>query len=187
MRKLLKVHPEDFDVKTLLAAAREGRLYIEETDIEAARRRQLEHCQCEAMNYVSCIDEYVAPEWKPYIKELWTSILNDALFTPQLMLQKGRNQGQLNKYLITIIVDCLRAMRIYQCENLLELHKKDGGCGQKEQYLQKCRNVQPLLGTETTVSRSGEVFQKSLKSTDFSPELFFGILHRIKEKAKRKR
>ncbi len=131
MRQLLKVHPEDFDVKTLLAAAREGRLYIEETDIEAARRRQLEHCQSEAMNYVSSIDEYVAPEWKPYIKELWTTILNDALFTPQLMLQKGRNQGQLNKYLITIIVDCLRAMRIYQCENLLELHKKMEGVDKK--------------------------------------------------------
>lgn len=131
MRKLWRVRPEDFDVETMIAATREGKLYIDETDNETAFARLLSQCQHEALAYVSVIEEFAAPEWRPYIKELWTTLLNDALFTPRLMIQKGRNQGQLNKYLLTNIVDCLRAMKIYQCETLLELHKKLEGVDKK--------------------------------------------------------
>ena len=73
----------------------------------------------------------MAPEWQPYIQALWTTLLDDPLFTPQLVLQKGKHQGMLNRYLVTNIVDCLRAMKIYQCESLLELHKKMEGVDKK--------------------------------------------------------
>lgn len=136
-----KVHPEDYDVEQLLAAAREGRLYIKinETDIEAARRRQLEHCQSEALNYVKAIDEYVAPEWQPYIKALWTTLLDDPLFTPQLVLQKGKQQGLLNRYLVTNIVFHLQVLSVYQCNSLIELHKKLEGVNEKNSIYKNAR------------------------------------------------
>ena len=80
---------------------------------------------------MSTLEGYVAPEWQPYIQALWTTLLDDPLFTPQLVLQKGKHQGMLNRYLVTNIVDCLRAMKIYQCESLLELHKKMEGVDKK--------------------------------------------------------
>lgn len=126
-----KVHPEDYDAEALMAAAREGRLYIEETDIEAARKRQLNRCQSEALNYVKTIDAYAAPEWQPHIKELWTAIVNDALIAPKLMRQKGSDKGQLNKYLVTNIVECLMGMNVYQCKSFLCLHKKLEGVDKK--------------------------------------------------------
>ncbi len=131
MKQLRKVRPEDFDAEMLMAAAREGRLYLDMTHDEATLEQLLARCQREALDYVSAIEDYVAPDWQPNIKELWTALLRDAFFAPQLVLQKGRSQGQLNKYLVTNIVDCMRGIKVYQCETLLELHKKMEGVGKK--------------------------------------------------------
>lgn len=139
MRNLFKVHPDDFDVKTLMTAAREGRLYIDETDNEKAHARQLLRRQHEVLAYVSAIEEFVVPEWLPHIKTLWTTLIDDPLFTPHLVLQKGKHQGMLNKYLVTNIVFHLQVLGVYQCNSLLELHKKLEGVDEKNSVYKNAR------------------------------------------------
>jgi hypothetical protein len=84
----------------------------------------LARCRQEVLSYVSAIDKYAAPEWRPTIHKLWTDIVGNVLFAPSLVIQKGRNRGHLNKYFVTNIVFHMRALDIYQCDNLLELHKQ---------------------------------------------------------------
>ena len=139
VRQLLKVRPEDFDVETLMAAAREGRLYIDETDNETALSQLLLQRQHEALDYVSAIEEFVVPEWLPNIKVLWTKLLDDPLFTPNLVLQKGKHQGMLNKYLVTNIVFHLQVLNVYQCNSLIELHKKLEGVSEKNSIYKNAR------------------------------------------------
>ncbi len=128
---LWRVRPEDFDAEKLLAAAREGRLYVDMTDEETAVEQLLKQRKLEALDYVNSIDEYVVPEWQPHIKMLWTTLLDDPLFTPLLVLQKGKHQGLLNRYLVTNIVFHLQVLNVYQCNSLIELHKKLEGVNEK--------------------------------------------------------
>ena len=128
---LWRVHPEDFDAEKLLAAAREGRLYVDMTDEETAVEQLLKQRKREALDYVNSIDKYVVPEWQPHIKMLWTMLLDDPLFTPLLVLQKGKHQGLLNRYLVTNIVFHLQVLNVYQCNSLIELHKKLEGVNEK--------------------------------------------------------
>ena len=139
MRKFLKVHPEGFNVETLMAAAREGRLYIDETDNETTLGQQLLQRQREALDYVSAIEEFVVPEWQPHIKSLWTMLLDDPLFTPLLVLQKGKHQGLLNRYFVTNIVFHLQVLNVYQCNSLIELHKKLEGVNEKNSIYKSAR------------------------------------------------
>lgn len=137
VRQLWIVRPEDFDAEAMLAASRKGRLCVDITNDKAAIEWLLKKRKCEALAYVSAIEEYVAPEWEPYIKALWTTLLNDPLFTPQLLLQKGKHQGQLNKYLLTNIVSRMKEQGIYRCGNFIELHKKMEGVDKKNS-IYKC-------------------------------------------------
>ncbi len=109
-----------------MAAAQEGRLYLEETG-----KVEIDNIDEAVCAYVSAIDDYVAPEWQPYIKDVWHAITTDDVFAPVLLMRKGRMQGLLNRYLVTNIVFHLRALDIYQCDSLLELHKKMEGVTQK--------------------------------------------------------
>lgn len=124
MRSLKKVHPEDFDAEALMAAAREGRLYVELKLDEATTDQLLAQCRQEALDYVSAIDAFAAPEWQPHIKALWQTILNDEVFASSLMMQKGRNRGQLNKCVVTNMVLHLQVLGVYGGDNLFLLHKE---------------------------------------------------------------
>lgn len=143
MKQFRKVQPEDFDVEALLAAARVGRLYVDITDNNEALEQQLKQRQREAFDYVSAIKEYVAPEWEPYIKTLWNILLDDPLFSPQLVLQKGKHQGHLNRYFVTNIVSRMKELGIYQCDIFVELHKKMEGVDTKNS-IYKCSGAYSL-------------------------------------------
>lgn len=116
----IQVRPEDYTAEALMAAAQEGVLYIVKSDDEAA----LDRLRSEALDYVSAIDEFAAPEWQPHIKEVWQAILNDEAFASCLMMKKGQNKGRLNRYVVTNIVLHLQVLGVYSGDNLFVLHKE---------------------------------------------------------------
>lgn len=130
-KKIEKVPTEDITAEEVLALWREGKLYHEKEEENLSESDQLALCQNEVLEYVSAINEYVVAELRPYIKEIWEAILTDEMFVPVLLMRKGRMCGHLNRYVVTNIVFHLRALDIYQCDNLLELHKKLEGVNQK--------------------------------------------------------
>ena len=114
MKKLAKVRPEDFDVEMLLAAAREGRLFLEEKSESA--EETLARCRQEALAYVKPIEAFASDEWAPYIYKVWEAIVCEDAFATNLVIKKGRMRGQLNRYFITAIVVIMRESGLYQRE-----------------------------------------------------------------------
>lgn len=163
MRNLKKVHPEDFDAEALLAAAREGRLYVESKLDEATTDRLLAQCRQEALDYVSAIDTFAAPEWLPHIKEMWQTILNDEAFASSLMMQKGRNRGRLNKYVVTNIVLHLQVLGVYSGDNLFLLHKELEHVNQKNSIYKSMGKYSLTAKQRRKIRELKESFSTSLK------------------------
>ena len=129
MKKSLKqVRPEDFDVKTLLAAAREGRLYIDESKKEVSRDTLIK----EVRAYIGRIQTLVTKEFSSSIDDLWEQILSTEEFvvflTPSSKAKKCR---EFNKYSVMRIIGVLREKGVYEYYNdskynaLLEQTDKD--------------------------------------------------------------
>ena len=77
MKKSLKqVRPEDFDVEALLAAAQEGRLYVDESKKEVSRDIIIR----EVRAYVGRIQTLVTKEFSSSLEDLWEQILSTAEF-----------------------------------------------------------------------------------------------------------
>ena len=128
MKNLKKLPVKGITADEVLALWQAGRLYLEEDRTTGKENIDIEK---EVRTYVSTIHCYVAPEWQPYINDLWQAIIKDNLFAPMLVMRKGYMQGHLNRYIVTNIVFHLKALDIYQCDNLLELHKKLEGVTHK--------------------------------------------------------
>ena len=109
----------------------QGALYVAVGQPQETAGEQLNRCRQEALAYVQRLNPYVNAAWQPFIHPLWQAIVSDEAFAHQLVIQKGSRQGQLNRYFITNIVFHLRALDIYQCDSLLELHKMLEGVEQK--------------------------------------------------------
>lgn len=71
MRKLKQVHPEDFDVELLLVAAREGRLYVDESRKMVSKEEVIVKVRA----YIERIREFVTPGFRSSVDELWGNIL----------------------------------------------------------------------------------------------------------------
>ncbi len=131
-KKFVRVPAEGITAEELLALWRKGKLYWE-TKVWS-EEELLAHSRQEALRYVAAIGEFVAPEWMPCIDGLWHEIVEDVAFASGLMMQKGRDKGQLNRYLVTNIVYRLREMGIYRSESFLLLHKKMEGVKEKTRF-----------------------------------------------------
>ena len=129
MKKSMKpVRPEDFDVEALLAAAREGRLYVDESKKEVSRDIVIK----EVRAYVGRIKVLVTKEFSSSIDDLWEQILSTEdffqLLTPSCKAKKCR---EFNKYSVMRIVGILREKGVYEYYNdckynaLLEQTNKD--------------------------------------------------------------
>lgn len=120
-RKFKQVPTRGITTEELLALWREGKLYqvAEPTEEEILLR-----CRKEAVSYVSAIHEFVAPEWLPYIDDVWQAIVCADEFSDVLIIHKGRMRGHLNRYVVTSIVSHLKEMNMYRCDSLLVLHKR---------------------------------------------------------------
>ena len=107
----------------VLALWQEGELYVEDNNVVASETL-LAMCQHEAMEYVSAIHDYVSPKYLSFIKDVWQDIISDELFADSLVMQKGRTQGHLNRYVMTNIVEFMRTLDFYHSDSLLVLHKR---------------------------------------------------------------
>ena len=114
MRKLKQVRPEDFDVEALLAAAREGRLYVDDSKKEVSRDIIIN----EVRAYVARISPLVTRRFRSSIDELWEQILSTEefllLLTPSCKAKKCR---EFNKYSVMRIIGVLREKGVYEYYN----------------------------------------------------------------------
>ena len=129
MKKSLKqVCPEDFDVKALMVAAREGRLYVDESKKEVSRDIVIK----EVRAYIGRIKVLVTKEFRSSIDDLWEQILSTEEFvvflTPSSKAKKCR---EFNKYSVMRIICVLREKGVYEdyndtkYNNILEQTDKD--------------------------------------------------------------
>ena len=106
-----RVRPEDFDVERLMAAAREGRLYVDETRTEVSK----EDVIIEVRAYVKRIKVFVTKAFSQSIDDLWEQILaNDefvAFLTPGSKAKKCR---VFDKYNVMRIIGVLREKDVYE-------------------------------------------------------------------------
>lgn len=111
MRKLKQVRPEDFDMKLLLAAAREGRLYIDECKSEVSREEVI----IKVRAYIARIKVFATPKYCPLVDELWEQILatNEFVefFTPG---SRARACRDFDKYNVMRIIGVLREKGVYE-------------------------------------------------------------------------
>ena len=106
-----RVRPEDFDVERLMAAAREGRLYVDETRTEVSKEEVI----IEVRAYVKRIKVFVTKAFSQSIDDLWEQILaNDefvAFLTPGSKAKKCR---VFDKYSVMRIIGVLREKDVYE-------------------------------------------------------------------------
>lgn len=128
MKQFRRVRPEDFDVETLMAAAREGILYVDESRKKVSREQVKKNVRA----YVARISPLVTQRYRSLIDELWDEIFsNDVLMDVVMPKPKARKCRDFDKYGVMRIVGVLRAKGVYQqCSDpqfdaLLEQQDKD--------------------------------------------------------------
>ena len=94
-------------MEKLLAAAREGRLYMQaEQNVKDAS------CwKAGAMDYVSAIEKFCTEKWKDHVKELWETLLDNKELCSGIVM---RNKRTLNRYFLTGLIYNLQARGVYQ-------------------------------------------------------------------------
>lgn len=111
MRKLKQVRPEDFDAKVLLAAAREGKLYIDESEKQVCKEQLKRNVRA----YVGRIKVFSTPRYCLSVDGIWEQILNKdefiAFLTPG---SKARACRDFDKYNVMRIIGVLREKGVYQ-------------------------------------------------------------------------
>ena len=105
--------------REVLALWQEGKLYLEAKP--ASTRELLAQCQQETLKYVASIDMFVTDKWKPYINNVWETIVNDHLFASRLVMKQ---KHQMNRYFVTCLVYNLQTFDVYQSVSQLLLHRK---------------------------------------------------------------
>ena len=111
MRILKQVRPEDFDVEALLAAAREGRLYVYGSKKTVSREQLVSDVRA----YVRRINVFATPEYCSRVDELWEQILSTDQFVDYLMPKpKARLCREFDKYNVMRIICVLREKGVYQ-------------------------------------------------------------------------
>lgn len=112
MRKTFKqVHPEDFDVEALMAATREGRLYIDESKKEVNKEQVI----IKVRAYVGRIKVFVTPKFCLLVDKLWEEIFRcDMLMEILMPKPRARKCRDFDKYGVMRIVGVLREKGIYE-------------------------------------------------------------------------
>ena len=128
VRKLKRVHPEDFNVEQLMAAAREGRLYVDEKRNEVSKEEVI----IKVRAYIARIRIFVTFKFRSSVDELWEQILGCddfiELLTPG---NKSRKCREFDKYSVMRIIGVLREKGVYEYyndskyNNILEQTNKD--------------------------------------------------------------
>ena len=127
-KNLEQVRPEDFDVEVLMAAAREGRLYVDKSKKEVSRDIVIK----EVRAYVGRIKMFVTKEFRSSIDDLWEQIFSTEEFVVFLTpSSKSKKCQEFNKYSVMRIIGIMREKGVYEYYNdskfnaLLEQTNKD--------------------------------------------------------------
>jgi len=123
-RKFQQVRPEDFDVRLLRRLAREGRLYFDITEPDPVQSAESRLQQ--VLRYVEAIHQCASPDYIAYIADIWRCIISDPVLNDRLFIQKGRHQGETNRYRVMAIVTVLYERGVYESQrySLLDLHHR---------------------------------------------------------------
>ena len=128
MKQFREVRPEDFDVELLMAAAREGRLYVDETRHEVSR----EEIIVEVRAYVRRIKAFVTKPYMSKVDDLWEQILTSEDFVTFLTPGcKAKKCKVFDKYSVMRIIGVRREKDVYEryserkFDALLEPEMKD--------------------------------------------------------------
>ena len=111
VRKLKRVHPEDFNVEQLMAAAREGRLYVDEKRNEVSKEEVI----IKVRAYIARIRIFVTFKFRSSVDELWEKLLTTDEFVDFLMpSNKARLCKEFDKYNVMRIIGVLREKGVYE-------------------------------------------------------------------------
>ena len=129
MKKSLKqVRPENFDVKALMVAAREGRLYVDESKKEVSRDIVIK----EVRAYIGRIKVLVTKGFSSSVDDIWEHILSTEEFVVFLTpCSKAKKCREFDKYNVMRIIGVLREKGVYEdfndtkYNNILEQTDKD--------------------------------------------------------------
>ena len=128
MKQFRQVRPEDFDVELLMAAAREWKLYVDETRHEVSR----EEIIVEVRAYVRRIKMFVTKPYISKVDDLWEQILTSDDFVTFLTPgSKAKKCKVFDKYSVMRIIGVLREKDVYErysdrkFDALLEPEMKD--------------------------------------------------------------
>lgn len=137
MKKRTRVRPEDFDVELLMAAAREGRLLIEEPEKEINRDEVVGQVRA----YLERIRPWVTKTYATVIDLLWDDIFNCIeLMAVMMPKPKARKCRDFDKYGVMRIIGVLREHGVYKhdvdCKYIAQLEQTDKDCSYRS-YLGK--------------------------------------------------
>lgn len=128
MKKLKRVRPEDFDVESLMLAAREGRLFVDACENMVSKQEVITNVRA----YVGRIRVLATPRFCSLVDELWEQILaNDDIVDFLMPGPQARKCKSFNKYAVMRIIGVLRENGVYQMlsdptfDALLEPDSKD--------------------------------------------------------------
>lgn len=110
MKKFEKVPSRGITAEELLALWRQGKLYQEVNEEDLSQEELQARCRQEALRYVAAIDEFVTPQWRPFVSEVWERVLSDRMFSAELVM---RNKRKLNRYFLTSLVFNLQVRGFY--------------------------------------------------------------------------
>ncbi len=112
MKKQLKqVSPEDFDVRMLMQAAREGRLYIEEKEKTVSREYIINNVRA----YIQRISPLATRRYRSVIDMLWEEIFQSDVLLELLMPKpKARKCKDFDKYGVMRLIGVLREKDVYE-------------------------------------------------------------------------
>lgn len=110
-KKLKEVRPEDFNVQLLMAAAREGRLFIAEEYDETDKEQIIS----EVRAYVSRAKAFVTPQYQEIVDDIWEEIFATDDFAQMLMPgSKSRKCKSFDKYNVMRLIGVLREKGVYE-------------------------------------------------------------------------
>ena len=128
VKKYRRVRPEDFNVELLMAAVREGRLYVDESKKEVSR----DHIKEEVRAYVARIRRFVTKGFSSSVDDIWEHILSTEEFVVFLTpCSKAKKCREFDKYNVMRIIGVLREKGVYEdfndtkYNNILEQTDKD--------------------------------------------------------------
>ena len=121
MKTFKQVRSEGFDVKKLLVAAREGRLYVDESRKMVSKEEVIVKVRA----YIERIREFVTPGFRSSVDELWGNILAcDEFVTFLTPSNKARMFRDFNKYHVMRIIGVLREKGVYEYYNDLQFNAR---------------------------------------------------------------